>query len=114
MRIFFNTYYYFTYFFYPIANVIFVVRIDGNPATVDAEEAFDEGYVAPAAQAAAAAKPAAATKASPATKPSPAAKPGIPAETPAKKPLAADPDDSSVADFDFLDEDDDLKKQPKL
>ncbi len=84
-----------------VGDKVFVVRIDGQPAAIDAEEAFDEGYVAPAAQGVPA-KPAAAP-----------AKPAAPAKAPTK-PLAADPDDSSVADFDFLDEDDDLKKQPKL
>ncbi|MFN5943635.1 MAG: FHA domain-containing protein [Phycisphaerae bacterium] len=87
-----------------VGDKVFVVRIDGQPATIDAEEAFDEGYVAPAAQSGPA-KPAAAS-----AKP---AKPAAPGKAP-MKPIAADPDDSSVADFDFLDEDDDLKKQPKL
>jgi pSer/pThr/pTyr-binding forkhead associated (FHA) protein len=94
-----------------VGDKVFVVRIDGQPAAIDAEEAFDEGYVAPAAQSAPpappAAKPASKAAGNPASKP--AAQPAAP-----KKPLAADPDDSSVADFDFLDEDDDLKKQPKL
>lgn len=88
-----------------VGDKVFVVRIDGQPAAIDAEEAFDEGYVAPAAQGSVPAKPAAA--------PAKPAKPAAPGKAP-MKPIAADPDDSSVADFDFLDEDDDLKKQPKL
>jgi pSer/pThr/pTyr-binding forkhead associated (FHA) protein len=84
-----------------IGDLVFVVRIDGNPAQVDSEDALDEG----AAPVVTAPKPAPAAKAPPA-KQAGAAKPSL---------LDADPnDDSSVADFDFLDEDDDIKKQPKL
>lgn len=88
-----------------IGDKVFVVRVDGQPVNIDAEEAFDEGYVAPASQGVPAAKP---------TPAKPVAKPAAPAAKPPAKPVASDPDDSSVADFDFLDEDDDLKKQPKL
>jgi predicted component of type VI protein secretion system len=79
-----------------VGNIVFVVRIDGSPAVIDAEEAWDEGAVPIAT--APAPKPA---------KPAPAAKP-------AKRPLTDPNEDSSVADFDFLNEDDDIKNQPKL
>ncbi|HYE62675.1 MAG TPA: FHA domain-containing protein [Phycisphaerales bacterium] len=88
-----------------IGNLVFVVKIDGSPAVIDAEEAWDEGAVPIAS---AATKPAAAKPAAPAAP----AKQGTAAQ-PAKRPLV-DPGDSSVADFDFLDEDEDIKKQPKL
>lgn len=87
-----------------IGNLVFVVKIDGSPAVIDAEEAWDEGAVPIAS---AATKPAP----KPEAKPAPAA--SKPAAAPAKRPLT-DPGDSSVADFDFLDEDEDIKKQPKL
>lgn len=84
-----------------IGDMVFVVRIDGNPAQVDSEDALDEG-AAPAPVT----PPKAAAKAPPAKQAGAGAKPSL---------LDADPnDDSSVADFDFLDEDDDIKKQPKL
>lgn len=102
-----------------IGEFVFVVRVDGDPKDVDAEEAYDEGIVLPP-KAAPAPASAAAAPAKPAVKPgAPAAKPAPSA--PKKKDddeddllSSNDPDDSSVADFDFLDEDDDLKKQPKL
>ncbi len=80
-----------------LGDLVFVLRVDGNPAQVDSEEALDEG--APPAVIAAPQKAATAAKAR--------AKPAAGA----KKSLL---EDSSVADFDFLDEDDDIKKQPKL
>lgn len=96
-----------------IGEFVFVVRVDGDPKDVDAEEAYDEGIVLPP-KAAPAPAPVAAVK--------PAAKPAAAPAKPAPKKAddeddllsSNDPDDSSVADFDFLDEDDDLKKQPKL
>jgi pSer/pThr/pTyr-binding forkhead associated (FHA) protein len=88
-----------------IGDLVFAVRIDGNPATIDSEDALDEGS-APAVTTPA--KPAAAAKA-------PQAKQAGGPGAPQKGLLDADPShDSSVADFDFLDEDDDIKKQPKL
>ncbi|HEX2837543.1 MAG TPA: FHA domain-containing protein [Phycisphaerales bacterium] len=101
-----------------IGEFVFVVRVDGDPKDVDAEESYDEGIVLPPKAAPASAAPAPAAKQ--------AAKPGVKPAAPAAKPApkkdddeddllsSNDPDDSSVADFDFLDEDDDLKKQPKL
>lgn len=84
-----------------VGNKVFVVQVNGNPSDIDAEEAYDDGFVLP-----------------------PAAKPATPAPAPtptpapeAKKPmapLAKDADDSGELDFDFLDEDEDMKKQPKL
>ena len=94
-----------------LGDLVFVVRIDGVPETVDAEEAWDEGAVPVGAQG----------PAKPAGKPAPAKPSGAknaakPAEQ-AKKPGLLDDDakgDSSVVEFDFLDEDDDIKNQPKL
>lgn len=79
-----------------IGDMVFVARIDGRPAHVDSEDVLEDGQVKPAA--AAAAKPA----------PKAAAKPA------ARKSVLEDSDGSSVGDFDFLDEDEDIKKQPKL
>jgi len=81
-----------------IADMVMVVKIDGTPASVDSDDALDDGQVLPvkSAPAAKASKPDAPTRVAP-----PAAKKGL-------------LDDSSVVDFDFLDEDEDIKKQPKL
>jgi pSer/pThr/pTyr-binding forkhead associated (FHA) protein len=88
-----------------VGDLVFAVRIDGNPAKIDSEDALDEG-AAPAPAPAKAAAPAPAAKAPPAKQgTSTKAQPSL---------LSGDPGDSSVADFDFLDEDDDIKKQPKL
>lgn len=77
-----------------LGELVFVVRVDGRPATIDSEDSLEDGMVrvasgvqAPAAKAA--------------SRPAPAAK-------------KASSDDSSVMDFDFLDEDDIDKRQPKL
>lgn len=86
-----------------LGGFVFVVRIDGKPAAVNAEDAIEDGLVETGGTASAAeSRPTAATVVAPASKPL------------AKKPR--DPDESSMADFDFLgdDDDDDLKKQPKL
>ncbi|MFO0832031.1 MAG: FHA domain-containing protein [Phycisphaerales bacterium] len=96
-----------------IGEFVFVVRVDGEPTSVDAEEAYDEGIVLPP-------KPAQAPVPSPAAKgpgkaaPPPKAKPAPKQDEEDELLSSSDPDDSSVADFDFLDEDEDLKKQPKL
>jgi pSer/pThr/pTyr-binding forkhead associated (FHA) protein len=79
-----------------IGDLIFVVRIDGQPASVDSDDVLDEGQI---------------------VTPPPARKPAAaPAKKSPKSSLLDDDDmtDSSVTDFDFLDEDDDIKKQPKL
>jgi len=95
-----------------VGDKVFVVRVDGQPVEIDAEEAFDDGFVPPTgaggtAPAASASKPATPKPAAP------GAQGGV--KPAAQKPLvSADPGDSSFADFDFLDEDDDMKKQPKL
>lgn len=98
-----------------VGGKVFVVRVNGIPEDIDAEDAFDDGFVPVAtggvpsgsqAPAAPVAKPAA-KAAAPAA---PTAKPAAPAPKPAPKDL----DDSDEFDFDFLDEDEDLKKQPKL
>ena len=88
-----------------LGGFVFVVRIDGKPVAVNAEDAIEDGLVEAGGSASAAeSRPTAATVMTPA--PKAAAKP--PARTP------RDPDDSSMADFDFLGDDDDLKTQPKL
>jgi pSer/pThr/pTyr-binding forkhead associated (FHA) protein len=90
-----------------VGNKVFVVKINGSPAEIDPEESYDDGFVLPPAPKQAAPTPAptpAPTKASGAT----------PASKPPLAPLAKDADDSGELDFDFLDEDEDMKKQPKL
>lgn len=90
-----------------IGEFVFVVRVDGEPTTVDAEEAYDEGIVIPV-------KTAAQGPVAPGAKA--ASKPASPLDDDDELLAGASPanDESSVADFDFLDEDEDLKKQPKL
>ncbi len=92
-------------------STIFVICIDGIPDEVDSEEALEDGTILPTGTAAAPATPA-----KPASKPDskPAAKHASgPAAKPAAKPAPAN-DDSSVVDFDFLDEGDIEDDQPKL
>lgn len=79
-----------------IGDMVFVAKIDGRPAHVDSEDVLEDGQVKPATAAAVNAAPKAASK--------PAA----------RKSVLKDSDGSSVGDFDFLDEDEDIKKQPKL
>lgn len=78
-----------------IGKFIFVLRVDGKPANIDSMEVLEDGAIP--------------ISAPPETKPAKAAKAASPAKAPAKN---ADPGDSSVTDFDFLD--DDLEDQPKL
>ncbi len=80
-----------------VGEMVFVVRVDGRPAAIDSEDVIEDGQVEVQSHAAPAHKPAA---------------PARPAARPAARPV--DPDDSGVEDFDFLSEDDDIKKQPKL
>lgn len=108
-----------------VGDHVFLVRLNGKPEFIDAEESFDEGFVKPGIPSTPAAKPAAKQLAQQA--PQQAAKAGAqqanqasgapsnqPTNQPAKKPAPmVDPDGSSAADFDFFDEDD-LKRQPKL
>ncbi|MDX2132412.1 MAG: FHA domain-containing protein [Planctomycetota bacterium] len=80
-----------------VGEMVFVVRVDGRPAAIDSDDVLEDGQVqVPAAASAAAA-------------PRPASKPA--SRAPARP---VDPDDSGADDFDFLGEDDDIKKQPKL
>lgn len=72
-----------------IGDMVFVVRVDGKPAFIDADDVLEDGQVLPGA-----------------SSPKPAER-----KAPARPAQAND--DSSVADFDFLDESD-MKKQPKL
>lgn len=79
-----------------IGDLVFVVRVDGRPAAIDSEDVIEDGQVRPEAPRAPRA-------------PKAAAKPAA-----AKMQPLTDPGGSSVGDFDFLDEDDEIKKQPKL
>src|SRR5262245_33263439 len=79
-----------------LGEVVFVLRVDGKPETIDAEEAYDEGLVR--------------------STPVPAAAASIRPDAPTRR-MEVEKDassDSSMADFDFLDEDDEIKRQPKL
>ncbi len=88
-----------------LGGFVFVVRVDGKPTAVNAEGAIEDGLVETGGGAAAAeSRPTAATVVAP--------QPKAASKSPARKPLTSD--DSSMADFDFLGDDDDLKKQPKL
>lgn len=103
-----------------VGDLIFVVRVDGKPDQIDIDDVLEVGTVLHGDSSTAHSKaptriqphPNAPTRAAgtgaPASKPA-----GSAASKPAGKP-GDDLDDSSVSDFDFLDEDDDIKKQPKL
>lgn len=80
---------------------VFVVRVDGKPENVNAEEAMKLGSVAtPGAAAALAASPTKPTK-------------GLLDDDDNDRPtVTLDADDSSMSDFDFLDDEED--DQPKL
>ncbi|MBX3408997.1 MAG: FHA domain-containing protein [Phycisphaeraceae bacterium] len=94
-----------------IGGLVFVLRVDGKPQFIDAEDAIEDGLVEGVSGDQPAAKPSAPTLTPgsafvPKPQPKPAGK---------KSLIDSDPDGSSVGDFNFLDEDDeDLKKQPKL
>jgi hypothetical protein len=103
-----------------VGPAVFVVRIDGAPAEINAAECFVRGAAPPPVAAAPAPKTRPSVPgAKPAPKPQQSARP---AAKPATKPAASDDSDfdlgsptlgdSSVSDFDFdfLDEDDDKKK----
>lgn len=75
-----------------VGDLVFVVRVEGRPAAIESEDVIEDGQVKPAT--------------APATR--------APSKAPPKKAAAPDPGGSSVDDFDFLSEDDDIKKQPKL
>ncbi|HLO41900.1 MAG TPA: FHA domain-containing protein [Phycisphaerales bacterium] len=88
---------------------VFVVRIDGEPAEIDADEAYEDGLVSttaspPAAAAASATSPTTITKRPSAPSPSKPAK-GKSILDDSEK----DPDDSDAFDFDFSDDDDEKK-----
>lgn len=99
-----------------VGDLIFSVRIDGKPERIDTEDVLDIGTIVHAEKAQSHSK--APTKMMP--MPSKIEDPGdsdAPVSKAAPKPAGkpkADLDDSSVSDFDFLDEDEDIKKQPKL
>ena len=84
-----------------IGDLVFVVRIDGKPGAIEAEECYEDGIVAVGGGA-----------------PAPSTKSAKPAATRPKAPSKLlndeDSDASSVAEFDFLDEDELDDKQPKF
>jgi len=81
-----------------IGELVFVLKVGDRPSIIDPEDAYEDGVVQAAAGPQAASAPAKAKAAAPAK----------------GRAEAASSDDSSVTDFDFLDEDDIDKKQPKL
>lgn len=83
-----------------IGDLVLVVRIDGRPAAIDSEDVLEDGQVRPVKASAPAAAAAAPTRSV--------------TPKPAPKKRLTDSNDSSVGDFDFLDEDEDIKNQPKL
>lgn len=91
-----------------IGPFLFVVRIDGEPGSIDSEEVLEDAVpvgtaAAPAVPAVPAAPPAAAAKPAPAPR-----KDTLPTREPLTR--TPDPDDSDEFNFDFLDE----KDEPKL
>jgi pSer/pThr/pTyr-binding forkhead associated (FHA) protein len=109
-----------------VGGFVFLVRVDGKPAAFEPDECFEDGIVEvkPVGPGAAAARPAGSGQGSGSS--SGAAGPGAGGKPGAGKAGAgkagtgqsgvgrAANEGSSVADFDFLDEDEDIKKQPKL
>jgi pSer/pThr/pTyr-binding forkhead associated (FHA) protein len=93
-----------------LGGLVFVVKVDGKPSFVDSDDVIEDGLVeASGSPAAVESRPTAATLMAP-----PPKGPGSP-KTAVKPLVSKKSDDSSVVDFDFLDDDeDDLKKQPKL
>jgi len=93
-----------------VGPAVFVVRIDGEPADIDPEDAYEDG--APSTSPGlpstsddgetSSGTPTSVTSEAP---PAPAPQSGVPAD---------DLDDSSVLDFDFSDLDDDEDEQPSL
>jgi pSer/pThr/pTyr-binding forkhead associated (FHA) protein len=85
-----------------VGDFVFVVKIDGRPASVDSEEVIEDGLVEVGKG-----------EAGPSVVPSSAAT--STGQRPQARPAPTpDPDGSSASDFDFLNEDDDIKGQPKL
>lgn len=89
-----------------VGGFVFVVKVDGKPGFIDSEDVMEDGLVeAGGSPGAPEARPTAATLIAPQPR----------GAAPVKKTPLTDPsEDSSVADFDFLGGDEDLKKQPKL
>jgi len=83
-----------------VADLVFVLRVDGRPMAIDSDDVIEDGQVLVNSGAAAPSRPTMVAGA----KPSPA--------KPAPAPKGND--DSDADEFDFLDEEDDIKKQPKL
>lgn len=86
-----------------VGGLVFVVRVDGRPAAIEAEDVIEDGLVPVPA---------------PGALPSPTAraKPQVQAKPTPKQSILeeADSGGSSVDEFDFFNEEDDFKKQPKL
>ena len=93
-----------------LGGFVFVVKVDGKPSFIDSEDVIEDGLVeAGGSSSVPESRPTAATLMAPPPRGPVSQKPSAKQAKPAK-----DSDDSSVVDFDFLDDDDDLKKQPKL
>lgn len=88
-----------------LGGLVFVVRIDGQPSSIDSDDVLEDGLVEIQGGNAATpeSRPTAATMVLP-----PSSRAGTP------RPAPTDSDGSSIADFDFLDDGDELKGQPKL
>jgi predicted component of type VI protein secretion system len=102
-----------------IGGLVFALRIDGKPEFIDSEDALEDGLV-PTTDAAASSRPSSVTVSQ-----QPPQQPAQQSQRPAAASQASAPrepglldgdpnEESSVADFDFLDDDDEIKKQPKL
>ena len=93
-----------------VGPAVFVVRLDGKPANVSAEDALKAGSVPePSASSPA---PSAMMSKPAVSKSAAASQPGAVPGKPAAKPSSDDMEDSSLSDFDFLDDKND--DQPKL
>ncbi len=93
-----------------VGKFVFVVRIDGKPAEIDSEESIEDGEVALGGGESAPPAKAPARSSQPAgTQPRQAGQPAKPKSI--LNESVGDSEDSSVMDFDFLDDD---KDAPKL
>lgn len=100
--------------FISLGGLVFVVRIDGKPSFIDSDDVLEDGLVPiTGSSTGSESRPTASTSIGNMPKPPHASPKGAANAKPSKPLVSSDPDDSSVADFDFLD-DNDLDDQPKL
>ncbi|MBS0196330.1 MAG: FHA domain-containing protein [Planctomycetes bacterium] len=90
-----------------LGGLVFVLRVDGKPEFIDSDDVLEDGLVGPE-EPMESSRPSSVTVST-----GQPARPAAKAATPNKPSLVDSSEDSSVADFDFLDDDDD-KSQPKL